>query len=156
MLSSPNTHFFMRLQVVLFSFLFATSCVDLNQKPQPKKITWDRDRCHECGMAISDRHYAAQIALKQKKNYLFDDIGCALKWLHDHPSAHPLHLWVSAKTSQQWLDADNAFWTSNQGHSPMGFNFAAYAKQPKSATISYESVKQKVQASLNKRVPRER
>ena len=51
----------------------------------PGEVRWDRESCTRCAMAVSDRHFSAQVrggATGQKTRlYKFDDIGCAVVWL---------------------------------------------------------------------------
>jgi copper chaperone NosL len=93
----------------------------------PAEIKWDRDVCEHCGMIISDRHYAAEIRVGPKhKVHKFDDIGCAVTWLKEHPSAQApgAEIWVNDYRNSEWLDARRAHYVSGRT-TPMGYGFGA-------------------------------
>ncbi len=126
------------------TFLLAGSALLLlpacSRKPQtgPVPIRWDRETCARCGMAISDRHYAAEIrggpAGERTRVWKFDDIGCALLWLDEQPwKADPrVEIWVTDMETGQWLDARKAGFVTGQ-HSPMGYGLGARANPPPGA-----------------------
>ena len=99
----------------------------------PVEIKWDRDGCTRCGMAISDKLYAAQIRDPQsKKVYKFDDFGCAVFWKeHQTWSDADIEFWVvdsrAEPVGSQWLDARKAAYAGGR-RSPMGYGFAAVAE----------------------------
>lgn len=96
-------------------------------------IKWDRDACERCGMAISDRRFAAQIrGGTQARAFKFDDIGCAVTWASEKTREHPwladkaTRYWVADFSSKgtRWLDARRAHYAAGP-NSPMGYNLAA-------------------------------
>jgi len=103
-----------------------------SRKPEtgPVPIRWDQETCARCGMAISDRHYAAEVRggpeADRTRVWKFDDIGCALLWLDEQPwKADPrVEIWVADHRTGEWLDARKAWYVSGQ-HSPMGFGLGA-------------------------------
>lgn len=93
----------------------------------PVEIKWDRDVCAHCGMAISDRRFAAQVRGGPRRTaYKFDDIGCAIVWLAKQPwgSESATEIWVAAHDNGRWLDARAASYHAGRT-SPMGYNHAA-------------------------------
>lgn len=93
----------------------------------PVEIKWDRDVCTHCGMAISDRRFAAQVRGGPRRAvHKFDDIGCAIVWLEKQPwrGEPATELWVAAHDSGRWLDARAASYLAGRT-SPMGYNYAA-------------------------------
>jgi nitrous oxide reductase accessory protein NosL len=98
-------------------------------------IKWDRDSCARCGMAISDRRFAAQIRGGDKHTaFKFDDIGCAVTWCTEKLPQHPWmndprsRFWVAdfGRPGTHWLDARQAHYVPGP-NSPMGYNLAAVA-----------------------------
>jgi len=80
----------------------------------PGEVRWDRETCTRCGMAIGDRHSAAQVrggpTGQHTRLYLFDDIGCAVIWLagqswQDDPRTE---IWVTDHRDGHWIDARQA------------------------------------------------
>jgi nitrous oxide reductase accessory protein NosL len=113
----------------LLSFAAAawlTACAPAPQSG-PAEIKWDRDVCAHCGMAISDRHFAAAVrGGPRNEAFKFDDIGCALQWLAKQPWGREgqVKIWVARHRDGEWLDARAARYLGGKT-SPMGFNYAA-------------------------------
>ena len=92
----------------------------------PARIVWGRHACDHCAMAINDARYAAQIRTGERTVVRFDEFGCAVLWLAEHPEARPLEFWVMDLATEQWLDARAAFYRPNQ-RTPMAHGYAAIA-----------------------------
>jgi len=100
----------------------------------PGPIVWDRDGCERCGMAISERRFAAEIRDPMKKLHKFDDFGCAVSWReHQTFSDAEIEFWVadSAQAAAvpgevKWLDARQAAYVGGK-HTPMAYGYAAVA-----------------------------
>lgn len=96
----------------------------------PVAIHWDRDTCERCQMAISDPRFAVEVRARAgERVHRFDDLGCALAWLDQHPSAagaRPAELWVRHLEGERWLDAFSAAYRAGR-KSPMGYGFGALA-----------------------------
>ena len=93
----------------------------------PVEVKWDRDTCVRCSMAVSDRHYAAQVRGGPKKQvFKFDDIGCAVHWLKDQPWGNDpaTEIWVTDFRSGKWLDARTAHYVTGKT-TPMAYGFGA-------------------------------
>ncbi len=116
----------MKKVVILLILAMTFGCGDHRQSG-PAEITWDRDACDNCRMMISDRHFAAQVRGGEKRAaFLFDDLGCALKWLDQQEwSTQPdVEVWVTDYQSGEWLDAKDALYVSGLT-SPMDYGFGA-------------------------------
>lgn len=96
----------------------------------PGDIRWDRETCSRCGMAIGDRHAAAQVrggpAGQRTRLYLFDDFGCAVVWLdgqtwRDDPRTE---IWVTDHRDGRWIDARRASYITGI-RTPMGYGLGA-------------------------------
>lgn len=113
--------------LALFALLLAACSGD--PKTGPVEIKWDRDGCTHCGMALSDRHFAAQVRGGPKQQaFKFDDIGCAVEWLQKQAWANEAatQIWVMDYREGQWLDARKARYIGGKT-SPMAYGYAALA-----------------------------
>ena len=113
----------------------------------PVEIKWDRDGCTRCGMAISDKLYAAQIRDPQsKKVYKFDDFGCAVFWSEHQPwSSDPrTEFWVADSRDGRWLEARKAYFVSCK-RTPMAYGFGAVAEKAE-GSVTFDEAKKLVLA----------
>ena len=96
----------------------------------PGEVLWDRDSCTRCAMAVSDRHYAAQVrggvAGQRTRLYRFDDIGCAVVWLdqQDWKDDPRTEIWVTDQLSGEWIDARLASYVTGK-ITPMDYGLGA-------------------------------
>jgi nitrous oxide reductase accessory protein NosL len=93
----------------------------------PIDVVWDRDVCARCNMAISDRHFAAQIrTTSDHRAHTFDDLGCALLWLDGEGEelGGAEEIWVRDREGAGWLDARAAHFVAKE-HTPMNYGFGA-------------------------------
>ena len=122
---------FLRVTAVLLTSDIVTVITGCSPNPQsgPSEIAWDRDICAYCRMIISDRAYAAQVrGGTGNKVYKFDDLGCAVNWLHERGwSSDEVEIWVGNHHhphESRWLDARTAHYVSGQT-TPMDYGFGA-------------------------------
>lgn len=118
------------------------------------EIMWDRDTCARCSMVISDRRFAAELRGGERDTvFKFDDIGCAVTWMHhkvgDFPwMAEPAtRFWVAdagaaAGLGDKWLEARKAHYAGGS-MSPMGYNYSARA-YAEAGSQSYDEMRQHV------------
>ncbi len=110
-------------------FLMLAACAP-EQSTGPAEVRWDRDVCARCNMAVSDRHYAAQLrgaaAGERTRLYKFDDLGCAVIWLEqqDWKDDPRTEIWVTDYESGEWLDAREASYVTER-ISPMNYGLGA-------------------------------
>ena len=96
----------------------------------PGEVRWDRESCTHCAMAISDRHFAAQVrggaAGQRTRLYKFDDIGCAVVWLDEQPWKDDARtgIWVTDQQSGAWIDARLASYVTGKV-TPMDYGLGA-------------------------------
>lgn len=132
------------------TLLFLSAC---SKEPQagPVEIKFDRDTCTHCSMAISDRHYAAQVrGGPNKQNFKFDDFGCAISWLNkqswgNDPSTE---IWVADSRAGLWLNARSAYFMSGKT-TPMAYGFGAISEAIP-GSISFDEARKQVLAKDNK------
>ncbi len=141
---------------VLFSILFLvlSGCAP-EDGTGPVEVRWDRDACFRCNMAVSDRHYAAQVrgavAGERTSLYRFDDIGCAVIWLEqqawrDDPRTE---VWVTDHESGEWIDARDASYVMGR-ISPMNYGLGAQAVRAEGA-LDYSQAKAHIMAAERER-----
>ncbi len=133
-------YFFYLLSVV-------TLFISCSNETGTVEIKWDRDSCERCRMAISDRHFAAQIRGGPKnKVYIFDDLGCALHWLNKQ--TWEAKIWVTDYRNGLWLDARTAYYVPGQ-ITPMDFDFGAVA-EPLEGSVDFATAKAQMLAKKHK------
>jgi len=96
----------------------------------PGEVRWDRESCTRCAMAVSDRHYSAQVrgaaAGQRTRLYKFDDIGCAVVWLDGQSWKNDARteIWVTDQLSGEWIDARLASYVTGKV-TPMDYGLGA-------------------------------
>ena len=96
----------------------------------PGEVRWDRESCTRCAMAVSDRHYSAQVrggpAGQRTRLNSFDDIGCAVVWLdqQEWKDDARTEIWVTDQLSGAWIDARLARYVSGKV-TPMDYGLGA-------------------------------
>jgi len=96
----------------------------------PGEVRWDRESCARCAMAVSDRHFSAQVrgaaAGQKTRLYKFDDIGCAVVWLdqQDWKDDARTGIWVTDHLSGEWIDARLASYVTGKV-TPMDYGLGA-------------------------------
>ncbi len=137
---------FWRAAWVAFAVLLLAACSG-DPKTGPVEIKWDRDGCAHCGMALSDRHFAAQVRGGPKHQaFKFDDIGCAVEWLKKQPwgGDASTEMWVMGYRSGKWMDARQARYIGGKT-SPMAYGYAAI-EDDAPGSIDYSELARRVLA----------
>ncbi|MBS4096560.1 MAG: nitrous oxide reductase accessory protein NosL [Sulfuricella sp.] len=136
--------------MLLMAALLLAAC-SADPKTGPVEIKWDRDGCTHCGMALSDRHFAAQARGGPKRQvWKFDDIGCLVEFLkkqawRDDPSTE---LWVMDYRAEKWIDARKAHYIGGKT-SPMAYGYAALESEAPDS-IDFAEVSKRVLAKDNR------
>ncbi len=116
----------------------------------PGKVRWDRETCTRCAMAISDRHYAAQVrggpAGQKTRVYKFDDLGCAVLWLDqqswkDDPRTE---IWVTDHRNGRWIDARTARYVVGKA-TPMDYGLGAQ-DDPTEGALDFAAAREHIYA----------
>jgi copper chaperone NosL len=111
---------------LLFGFI---SC---NSGPQP--IVLGKDACDFCKMSIADRNFGAEIITDKGKVYKFDDTHCLATFRKKNIDSNIIkHVYfVNFLDPHNFIDAGHVFLLkSNELHSPMGGNTAAFDSKEK-------------------------
>ncbi len=97
----------------------------------PPAIVWGEHECELCKMIISEERHAAALAVREGRHvskWAFDDAGCLLDWLCEHPPGGEWVPYVHDLTTGRWLDARTAlFVQSERLETPMASQLAACA-----------------------------
>lgn len=108
--------------------VFITACTE-EKTGGAVDVRWDREVCERCRMAVSDRHYSAQVRGGLAQNhqvFKFDDIGCAVVWLDQQSwkDREDVEIWVNEQEGGKWIDARTARY-SIDNYTPMGYGLGA-------------------------------
>ncbi len=110
------------------------------QKPLPLQLHHLQDP--QCAMVVESKIYSTQVAARDGRTWVFDDIGCMVLWLEKQKFESPPKLWVHTIDSDEWIEADKAYYHLGE-HTPMHHGFGAY-KEKKEGYLSYDEVKEMV------------
>lgn len=114
--------------------LFLVPCL-MACSVEPQKIKIGKDACSFCKMSIADNRFGAEILTKKGKVYLFDDTHCLLEFIKANTVSNndiKETYFVGFEDPHDLIDAPKAFLLkSNELHSPMGGNIAAFSDQNK-------------------------
>ncbi|RPJ76583.1 MAG: hypothetical protein EHM24_01960 [Acidobacteria bacterium] len=92
-------------------FAFLSACA--NGPPSPVSLDTSNDACARCRMAVSDRHFAAQIVAPGEEPIFFDDLGCLREHLAAASTRFPREavVYVADHRTGEWVDARRAVFT---------------------------------------------
>ncbi len=124
---------FVRWFVLALTVLIVAACGQ-PPRPEPAKIRFGETMCTECGMIISQPKFAASLAYAESegrfKSLAFDDIGDMIGYLQKHAELIPVGTWVHDYDSEEWIDANAAFFVESSAiKSPMGHGIAAFGTE---------------------------
>jgi len=99
----------------------------------PPAIVWGEHECELCRMIISEERHSAALVVREGRHvskWAFDDAGCLLDWLCEHPPDGEWIPYVHDLTTGQWLNARSAFFVQSERlETPMASQLAASASQ---------------------------
>ncbi len=137
------------LSLILFiPFIFLLSACEEEKITGADKVRWDREICARCAMAVSDRHYSAQVRggkpEKKSKVYKFDDVGCAIIWLDDQSwkDDSRTEIWVNQHKTGEWINAKTA-WYVEMKNTPMDYGLGAQ-KEKVVGALNFEQASQHI------------
>ena len=132
--------------LLALALALATAC---GGEPEtgPGRVSWDRDACERCQMALSDRSFATQLRTGDGHLHRFDDVGCALIWERDQ-GADVTEVWVRELEGDAWLDGREARFVKVR-NSPMGYGFGARRSAPEG--LDLETVRGRILAMEDER-----
>ncbi|WP_397547958.1 nitrous oxide reductase accessory protein NosL [Rhodothermus marinus] len=111
---------------LLSLLLLLGACRPAPEPDRPPVIRFGHDACDYCRMLIGEPRYAAALRTADGQERRFDDIGCLLHYLHEHPEAADARIWVHDYLQERWLRAPQAFFVrSDRLITPMGYGIVA-------------------------------
>jgi copper chaperone NosL len=117
------------LALVAFALvlLLAASCS--SALPQPAAVDSLNDTCSSCRMAVSDKHFAAQIVAPGEVPLFFDDLRCLRDYLAPAPALPTRAVaYVADHRTGSWVRAARAAYVEIPAlDTPMGSHWVAYA-----------------------------
>ena len=95
---------------------------------RPAAVDTRNDACNSCRMAISDRHFAAQIVAPGEEPRFFDDLRCLRDHLAQTPALPPHAVaYVADHRTGAWVRAARAAYVQVPAlETPMGSHWVAY------------------------------
>lgn len=106
--------------------------------PAPPEIQYGLQECGFCRMIISEEKFASAVADEVGGATAFDDVGCLLDYLHEHPEAGG-RVWVHDHSGGGWLAAEEAsFVRDPRGSTPMGSGLVAFAARVEAEAFAAE------------------
>jgi len=95
--------------------------------PGPVALDTANDTCAHCRMAVSDRHFAAQLLAPGEEPLFFDDIGCLRDYLKARPVPPGAVAYVADHRTGDWVDAARAVYSvSDAVRTPMSSGLIAH------------------------------
>lgn len=118
--------------------LLLGACQAGPKEDRPPSIRFGHDACDYCRMLISEPRYAASLRMPDGQERRFDDIGCLLHYLQEHPEAADARIWVHDYLQARWLQAAQAFFVrSDQLFTPMGYGLLAVADSQAADSLAH-------------------
>lgn len=126
--------------VVLFSAAWQLEALPTGVR----EVVWDSQVCSECGMAVSDRRFAAQLQTTDGEICDFDDPGCLFRFLIDRKLT--LHAaYFRDMQGEGWLPHTAVAFARTE-QSPMAYGLGA-VRPGTPDSISYDEALQRVRAA---------
>jgi len=122
----------MKKSILSIFVVLLLGMISCNSGPQPIRL--GTDACDFCKMSIADRNFGAEIITDKGKVYKFDDTHCFATFRKKNIDSNIVkHVYfVNFLDPHNFIDADHVFLLeSNDLHSPMGGNTAAFDSKEK-------------------------
>ncbi|MGD2048656.1 MAG: nitrous oxide reductase accessory protein NosL [Chloroflexota bacterium] len=116
------------LLLLFLVLLLVVSCSSGPNLDEPPEIRYGEDTCDRCQMIINEARYAAAYVMPDGQARRFDDIGGMLAYTREVPEDVAV-FWVHDFDTEEWLNADEAFYVKSDHLTPMGFGIVAFGEQ---------------------------
>jgi copper chaperone NosL len=114
-----------RLVPVSLALVIVAACA---RQVEPAPLDANNTQCRFCRMAVSDVHFAAQIAAAGAEPIFFDDLGCLRDFLKQNGAGPGAVAFVADHRTGAWVRAADAVFTRPPNLStPMGGGMIAHA-----------------------------
>ena len=133
------------IMIVFFSLAKQEQMITVyqdNPTQKPLALNLHHLQDPQCTMVVEKNEFAAQLAAKSGKTWIFDDVGCLVLWLDDKVFTDTPKIWVYTMDSQTWIDAKKAHYSATE-RTPMLHGFGAY-EASKEGLIDYKEMRQRV------------
>ncbi len=133
------------IMIVFFSLASKEQMVTVyqdNLTQEPLALNLHHLQDPQCAMVVESRDFAAQLAAKSGKTWIFDDVGCMVLWQEDKVFVDAPKLWVFTMDTQRWIDAQKAYYSLGES-TPMRHGFGAH-EHPAKGLLSYEEMRLRV------------
>ena len=130
----------LRTSLVALVLLLGLGC---ERAEGPAPVAWDRTRCSQCGMLISEPAWAAQLHEVGGPVQHFDDPGCLLVALEDdapEARASEVKLYFHHLHQDLWIPGDEVAFTPAD-HSPMGYGIGAVVAGESATEIPFDQAR---------------
>lgn len=81
--------------------------------------------CNDCEMMIKSYKNSAQVITSNGNVYVFDDVGCMIRWLDKQDFKGEVKKYVYTHDTGFYIDADYAWYVRDEA-TPLGYGFGAY------------------------------
>lgn len=135
--------------LILAAALIVVGCSRREQGLGPPDVPYGQTDCSQCGMSVSDEHYAAAAIVEipdgGRVARVFDDIGCLFAYEREQHEGKVLARYVKDYWTHQWVPAGEAFYVRGKAiQSPMGYGLLATAKAESAAALAKDKAGQAV------------
>lgn len=124
-----------RREVVLALGAAAILAACGERRIEPVVLAMGSEECTWCRMRIDDARFPAQLVTAPGRARFFDEPGCLLSWLADHPEATGT-AFVTAVETTGWLPAERAHFAIGRMRTPMRFDITAHESAPSASDAS--------------------
>lgn len=118
--------------------LLAAACGGEAGPPAPRELMLGVDVCEYCHMSVDDPGLAAQWVEPGGKRIVFDEPGCLVAWLREHPGRTG-EAFVADAEGGGWMPVAEASFVRDGPTTSMGFNVRAYRSGETAARVAEET-----------------
>lgn len=128
----------MKITLFLSALLILTLCTSC--AIEPEEISYGKDACNFCKMAIVETKYGAEIVTKKGKVFKYDAIECMINEIKKRDVTEiGLFLVTDYDNPKKLIDATQAtYLICDQLRSPMGANLSAFESKDSAAAVQKE------------------
>lgn len=129
--------------IFLVLSIWLAACGQGQAEVKPPEIRYGETECLACRMIINDPRFASgythEISKGRYEGVPFDDIGDMLTYADGHPDHNIAAYWVHDYYTEEWLDAQDAFFVfSHQLETPMAQGTAATDSRTEAEELAAE------------------
>lgn len=116
----------MRRALPLVLVVLGGVVLSCSSSPKPIAVSAS-DACAFCRMAVSDKHFAAELVAPGEEPRIYDDIGCLASDLQRNAAAEGAVAFVADHRTGDWVAAADAIYTRvPELSTPMGSHIVAH------------------------------